>query len=53
MYQGKVVEKPFIGKNDRVIKSGEITSAANINHRTCVLTVLMILLLISSGLCLP
>lgn len=53
VYQGNVVEKPFIGENDRVIKPGEITSAANVNHRTCVLMVLMILLLISSGLCLP
>lgn len=50
VYHGKVVEKPFIGKNDRIIKPNEITSVANINHRTCLVMVLTILLLISSGL---
>lgn len=44
VYHGKVVEKPFIGENDRVIESGEIRSVANINQLACVLMILIIVL---------
>lgn len=44
VYHGEVVEKPFIGENDRLIGSGEITAVANVNQRTCVLMVLVIVL---------
>lgn len=43
VYHGKVVEKPFIGENDRVIKSQGITGAASVNQRTCLVMVLIIL----------
>ncbi|OJV12369.1 MAG: cobalamin biosynthesis protein CobD [Dyadobacter sp. 50-39] len=44
VYHGKLVEKPFIGENDRVIESNEITIAARVNQRTCLAMVLMIIL---------
>lgn len=42
VYHGKVVEKPFIGENDRLISSYEISTAVNVNHRTCLAMVLII-----------
>jgi adenosylcobinamide-phosphate synthase len=45
VYYGKVVEKPFIGKNDRVIESNEIRSVASINNRTCLAMVLIVIVM--------
>ncbi|MBO9613473.1 MAG: cobalamin biosynthesis protein CobD [Dyadobacter sp.] len=45
VYHGKVVEKPYIGENDRAIESREITTVANINQRTCLVMVLIISLM--------
>lgn len=42
VYHGKVVEKPFIGENDRVIEPYEISTAVYVNHRTCLAMVLII-----------
>lgn len=42
VYHGQLVEKPFIGENDRVIESQEITRAASVNQRTCLVMVLII-----------
>ncbi|MET7253858.1 adenosylcobinamide-phosphate synthase CbiB [Dyadobacter fermentans] len=39
MYHGKLVEKPFIGENDRVIEPNEIARAVCVNQRTCMLMV--------------
>jgi adenosylcobinamide-phosphate synthase len=44
VYHGKVVEKPFIGEKERMIASVEITRVANVNHRTCLTMVLLIVL---------
>lgn len=51
VYHGKVVEKPFIGENDRVIEPREVVRAASVNQRTCLVMVL-ISLAISLGICL-
>lgn len=45
VYHGKVVEKPFIGENDRIIEPYEIATAADVNHRTCLAMVLIISLM--------
>lgn len=42
VYHGALVEKPFIGKNDRIIEAKEIEKVAWINHKTCFLMVLVI-----------
>ncbi|MDR6804421.1 adenosylcobinamide-phosphate synthase [Dyadobacter sp. BE34] len=42
VYHGKLVEKPFIGENDRVIEPPEIARAASVNQRTCMAMVLII-----------
>jgi len=48
VYHGKVVEKPFIGKNDRVIEPSEIERASGVNQRTCLA---MVLLILATSLC--
>ncbi|MDR3717068.1 MAG: adenosylcobinamide-phosphate synthase CbiB [Puia sp.] len=45
VYQGIAVEKPFIGENSREIQPEEIDCVCRINHRTCLLMVLLITLL--------
>jgi adenosylcobinamide-phosphate synthase len=42
VYHGKLVEKPFIGTNDRAVLPHEITLASNINHKVCLVTVLLV-----------
>lgn len=42
VYHGKLVEKPFIGTNDRAVQHHEIRVAAGINHKVCFITVLLI-----------
>jgi adenosylcobinamide-phosphate synthase len=42
VYHGKLVEKPFIGTNDRAVLHHEITQAAAVNHKVCFVTVLLI-----------
>lgn len=51
VYHGKLVEKPFIGENDRAIEPHEIVRAASVNQRTC-LAMVLISLAISLGICL-
>jgi adenosylcobinamide-phosphate synthase len=46
IYHGKLVEKPFIGKNDRTVMHHEITRVAGINHKVCCCAVLLIALII-------
>jgi adenosylcobinamide-phosphate synthase len=46
IYHGKLVEKPFIGKNDRTVMHDEIKRVSLINHKVCFLTVLIICLTI-------
>lgn len=42
-YGGKIVEKPYIGENDRAISDNEIGKIAYINHAVCALTILIII----------
>lgn len=42
VYHGKLVEKPYIGKNDRTVLHGEIAIASRINHKVCLVTILLI-----------
>lgn len=42
VYHGKLVTKPFIGENDRLIQPGEIQNVISINHKVCFLMVLII-----------
>lgn len=51
VYHGKLVEKPFIGENDRLIEPHEITRAASVNQWTC-LAMVLISLATSLGICL-
>lgn len=44
LYKGVLVEKPFIGQNDRVILSNEIETAVSVNQRVCLLTVVLIVI---------
>jgi len=44
VYHGVLVDKPFIGKNDRIIQPDEIEKVKWINHKTCFLMVLVIIL---------
>ena len=46
VYHGKLVEKPFIGRNDRTVMHKEITRVAGINHKVCFFAVLIISLVI-------
>jgi len=43
VYQGVVVEKPFIGELERVILADEIDIVSWLNHKVCLLMVVMIL----------
>jgi len=49
IYHGVTVTKPFIGSNPRELAPEEIKKAVNINHRVCLL---MVVLIIITGLCL-
>ncbi len=46
VYHGILVDKPFIGSNDRPILPGEIKRVSGINHRSCLLMIIIILILI-------
>jgi adenosylcobinamide-phosphate synthase len=46
VYHGKLVEKPFIGLNDRAVMHHEIALAGSINHKVCFVTVLLIAMII-------
>ena len=46
VYQGVLVEKPFLGNNNRAILPGEIKKVSAINHRSCLLMVLLVLIII-------
>lgn len=41
-YHGKIVEKPYIGVNNRIIEHQEITEVAKINHKVTLLAVIII-----------
>ena len=43
LYQGVVVEKPFIGESERIILADEIDIVSWLNHKVCLLMVVMIL----------
>ena len=45
VYHGKLVDKPFIGENDRIIEKDEIEKVVSINHRSCFLMMLVIIVL--------
>jgi adenosylcobinamide-phosphate synthase len=42
-YQGKLVEKPFIGETERVIQTDEIGKVIGINHKVCLAMVVIII----------
>ncbi|OQP62630.1 cobalamin biosynthesis protein CobD [Niastella vici] len=42
VYHGKLVEKPYIGKNDRTVQHKEIEIASRINHKVCGVTILLV-----------
>lgn len=44
VYNGKVVEKPFIGENDRKVGPNEMAVASKVNHRSCLAMIVLILL---------
>jgi adenosylcobinamide-phosphate synthase len=44
-YQGVLVDKPYIGYNDRKITAEEIRTVIGINHRVCVLMIALVTLL--------
>ncbi|MES1249745.1 MAG: CobD/CbiB family cobalamin biosynthesis protein, partial [Chitinophaga rupis] len=46
IYQGVLVEKPFLGDNNRAILPDEIKRVSAVNHRSCLLMVLLILSII-------
>jgi adenosylcobinamide-phosphate synthase len=45
VYQGKLVEKPFIGERERTIDFSEIDTVSRVNHLVCFVMVLLITLL--------
>ena len=45
IYQGVVVEKPFIGESQRIILVDEIDFVSRINHRVCLLMVVLVLII--------
>ncbi|MDO6434092.1 adenosylcobinamide-phosphate synthase CbiB [Flavitalea sp. BT771] len=45
IYQGVIVTKPFIGVNPRELSPEEIEKAAGVNHKTCLLMVILIICL--------
>jgi adenosylcobinamide-phosphate synthase len=46
VYHGILVEKPFIGIHDRLIQPVEINRVSGINHRSCLLMVLLIAIIL-------
>lgn len=42
VYHGVLVNKPFIGENDRIIEPDEIRKVVWINHKTCFLMIVII-----------
>ena len=42
VYHGILVEKPFIGINDRLIQPEEIKRVSGINHQSCLLMIILI-----------
>ncbi|MEO6686644.1 MAG: adenosylcobinamide-phosphate synthase CbiB [Dyadobacter sp.] len=42
VYHGKLVDKPFIGENDRIIEPEEIQKVILVNHRSCLLMIISI-----------
>lgn len=44
VYNGKVVEKPFIGENNREVGPNEMAVASKVNHRSCLAMIVLILL---------
>lgn len=45
VYYGKLVEKPFIGENERIIEPHEIARAVRVNQRTCLITIVVVSLI--------
>lgn len=45
VYHGKLVDKPYIGENDRTIEHDEIYHVISINQRVCFLMVMLIVLI--------
>jgi adenosylcobinamide-phosphate synthase len=45
-YHGVLLDKPFIGKNDRPIEHQEIKKASSINHKACFLMIVLIVAVI-------
>lgn len=45
VYHGKLVEKPYIGDNDRTIEHDEIYRVISINQRVCFLMIVLIVLI--------
>nr|WP_319399368.1 adenosylcobinamide-phosphate synthase CbiB [uncultured Carboxylicivirga sp.] len=45
VYHGKMVDKPFIGKNHRELISKDINITARINHTVCLLSIMIAILL--------
>jgi len=45
VYHGILVDKPFIGENDRIIEQDEIEKVVSINHRSCFLMILVLIVL--------
>jgi adenosylcobinamide-phosphate synthase len=43
VYKGVLVEKPFIGEQERPVRSEDLAKAARINHVVCLLTIIIIL----------
>lgn len=41
VYHGVLVDKPFIGSNNRAIEPDEIKRVSGVNHRTCFLMILL------------
>jgi len=48
VYQGVVVEKPFIGESERTILADEINVVSHINHKVCFVVVTLILIVTMS-----
>ncbi|MDN3548220.1 adenosylcobinamide-phosphate synthase CbiB [Mucilaginibacter aquaedulcis] len=44
-YHGILFDKPFIGKNDRIVEHQEIKKVININHKACLLMIILIIVL--------
>lgn len=53
VYQGVVVEKPFIGETDREIRSEEIRQVIFINHKVCLMMVVILVIIFYLNSMLP